>query len=159
MSQLILPPFHCFTYLQFILQPFCCFTYITAHSPVLLSLLLCHRLFTWRAVHVFQYLDMAILPLQPTHHAQFSDTLLVIIITKNVDKVLTCRQLPVPDLSAHDFIYLSINLQYHKMTKKTISYGDLKRLSMIALTETHYDFLEKWFGLCTLMKKLVFSVN
>ena len=37
---------------QLILQPFCCYTYITAHSPTLLSLLLCHRLFTqvtWRA--------------------------------------------------------------------------------------------------------------
>ena len=31
---------------QLILQPFCCFTYVTAHSPTLLSLLLCHKLFT-----------------------------------------------------------------------------------------------------------------
>ena len=39
---------------QFILQPFCCFTYITAHYPTLLSLLLRHRIFTyvtWRAAH------------------------------------------------------------------------------------------------------------
>ena len=36
---------------QFILQPFRCFTYVTAHSPTLLSLLLRHRLFTWRAAH------------------------------------------------------------------------------------------------------------
>ena len=39
---------------QLILQPFCSFTYVTAHSPTLLSLLLCHRLFTyvtWRAAH------------------------------------------------------------------------------------------------------------
>ena len=39
---------------QLILQPFHCFIYITAHSPTLLSLLLCHRLFTydtWRAAH------------------------------------------------------------------------------------------------------------
>ena len=37
---------------QLILQPFRCFTYITVHSPTLLSLLLCHKLFTyvtWRA--------------------------------------------------------------------------------------------------------------
>ena len=36
---------------QLILQPFRCFTYVTAHSPTLLSLLLRHRLFTcvtWR---------------------------------------------------------------------------------------------------------------
>ena len=32
---------------QLIHQPFCCFTYITAHSPTLLLLLLCHRLFTY----------------------------------------------------------------------------------------------------------------
>ena len=35
-----------------ILQPFRCFTYVTAHSPTLLPLLLCHRIFTyvtWRA--------------------------------------------------------------------------------------------------------------
>ena len=40
---------------QLILQPFRCFTCVTAHSPVLLSLLLRHRLFTyvtWRAAHV-----------------------------------------------------------------------------------------------------------
>ena len=40
---------------QLILQPFCCFTYIIAHSPILLSLLLHHRLFTyltWRATMV-----------------------------------------------------------------------------------------------------------
>ena len=39
---------------QLILQPFHCFTYITALSPTLLSLLLCHWLFTyviWQAAH------------------------------------------------------------------------------------------------------------
>ena len=36
---------------QLILQPFRCFTYDTAHSPTLLSLLLLHRLFTWRVSH------------------------------------------------------------------------------------------------------------
>ena len=39
---------------QRILQPFRCFIYVTAHSPTLLSLLLCHWLFTsvtWRAAH------------------------------------------------------------------------------------------------------------
>ena len=40
---------------QLILQPFSCFTNDTANSPTLLSLLLCHTLFTyvtWRAVPV-----------------------------------------------------------------------------------------------------------
>ena len=40
---------------QLVLQPFRCFTYVTAHSPILLSLLLGHRLFiyvTWRAAHI-----------------------------------------------------------------------------------------------------------
>ena len=39
---------------QLILQPFRCFTYVTAHSPTLLSLLLRHTIFTyvtWRAAH------------------------------------------------------------------------------------------------------------
>ena len=36
---------------QLILQPFRCFTYVTAHSPTLLSPLLRHRIFTWRAAH------------------------------------------------------------------------------------------------------------
>ena len=36
---------------QLILQPFHRFTYVTAHSPTLLSLLLRHKLFTWRAAH------------------------------------------------------------------------------------------------------------
>ena len=41
---------------QLVLQPFHCFTYVTAHSPTLLSPLLHHRLFTyvtWRAAHVW----------------------------------------------------------------------------------------------------------
>ena len=40
---------------QLILQPFRCLTNVTAHSPTLLSLLLCHRFFTyvtWRTAHV-----------------------------------------------------------------------------------------------------------
>ena len=39
---------------QLILQPFHCFTYVTAHSPTLFSLLLRHKLFTyvtWRGAH------------------------------------------------------------------------------------------------------------
>ena len=39
---------------QLILQPFRCFTYVTAHSQSLLSLLVRHKLFTyftWRAAH------------------------------------------------------------------------------------------------------------
>ena len=39
---------------QLILQPFRCFTYVTAHSQTLLPLLLRHRIFTyvtWRAAH------------------------------------------------------------------------------------------------------------
>ena len=36
---------------QLIFQPFRCFTYVTAHYSTLLSLLLRHRLFTWRAAH------------------------------------------------------------------------------------------------------------
>ena len=42
---------------QLILQPLRCFTYVTAHSPTLLSLLICHRIFTyvtWRAAHETQ---------------------------------------------------------------------------------------------------------
>ena len=38
-----------------ILQPFRCFTYVTVYSPTLLSVLLCHWLFTyvtWRTAHV-----------------------------------------------------------------------------------------------------------
>ena len=73
MSQLILQPFRCFTYVathsttlpslhlrrnsfynpsvasptsQLIVQPFRRFTYVTVHSPTLLSLLLRHKLFT-----------------------------------------------------------------------------------------------------------------
>ena len=39
---------------QLILQPYHCFTYIADHSPILLLLLLSHRLFTlvtWQAAH------------------------------------------------------------------------------------------------------------
>ena len=67
-SQFILQPFFRFSYVtssslnspgelillsvtsptsQLILQPFRCFTYVTVHSPTLLLLLLCHKLFTY----------------------------------------------------------------------------------------------------------------
>ena len=68
MSQLILQPFCCFTYITAhspILPSLylrhssfsnpCCFTYVTAHSSTRLLLLLRHWLFTyvtWRAAHV-----------------------------------------------------------------------------------------------------------
>ena len=43
---------------MFLLQPFRCFTYVTAHSSILLSLLLRHRLFTyvtWEPPMIFIY--------------------------------------------------------------------------------------------------------
>ena len=43
---------------QLILQPFCCFSYVTVRSQTLLLLLLHHKLFsyvTWRAAHVFNF--------------------------------------------------------------------------------------------------------
>ena len=60
MSQLVLQPFRCFTYVtvhsptilslllrhRLILQPFCHFTYVTAHSPTLPSLYLRHSSFS-----------------------------------------------------------------------------------------------------------------
>ena len=49
------PPFRRLPTSQLILQPFHCFTYVTVHSPTLLSPLLRHRIFTcftWRAAHV-----------------------------------------------------------------------------------------------------------
>ena len=52
---------------QVILKPFRCFTYITAHSPTLPSLLLHHRHFTyvtWRTAHdLFPYLIQNCMPL------------------------------------------------------------------------------------------------
>ena len=53
---------------QFILQPFHCFTYVTAHSPTLLSLLLCHRLITWRATHAGKAYDRAALTYRQLVH-------------------------------------------------------------------------------------------
>ena len=45
-SQLIPNPFCALPTSQLILQSFHCFTYVTVHSPTLLLLLLCHKLFT-----------------------------------------------------------------------------------------------------------------
>lgn len=59
-----------------------------------------HSSSTIKLQTMFQSLDMVILPLEPTHHTQFSDTLLDLIITNNVDKVLTHGQLPAPGFSA-----------------------------------------------------------
>ena len=57
-SQLILQPFHRFTYIigtsptsQLILQHFCCFIYATAHSTALPPLYLYHRHFTYITAH------------------------------------------------------------------------------------------------------------
>ena len=74
MSQLILQPFHCFTYIigtsptsKLILQLFCCFTYITAHSTTLPLLQLSHRHFTYVTGHSIT------LPLLHLGHSSFSN--------------------------------------------------------------------------------------
>ena len=57
MSQFILQPFFRFSYVTSRAPSpiFRRFTYVTAHSPTLLSLVLRHRLFTWRAAHGTKY--------------------------------------------------------------------------------------------------------
>ena len=67
---------------QLILQPFHCFTYITAHFPTLLLPLLRHRIFTyvtWRAAPTYQLaikashyvlLSRKIIRLSPLHNYQ-----------------------------------------------------------------------------------------
>ena len=60
---------------QLILQPFHCFTYVTDHSPTLLSLLLRHRFFTyvtWLAVHAnTTFLPFFIVTSSRISHCQF----------------------------------------------------------------------------------------
>ena len=100
-SQLIIQPFHCFTYVigtsltsQVILQPFRCFTYITAHSTTLLPLHLCHRSFynpsiasptSQLILQPFCHITY-ITAYSPTllllylHHSSFSKTLLSLLL-------------------------------------------------------------------------------
>ena len=84
---------------QLILQPFRCFTYVTAHSPILLSLLLCHRLFTyvtWRATHVCNTNLWAInQSVKMKMHRNFS----------NASCPIICLQIPV---SWCQILYISI---------------------------------------------------
>ena len=53
---------------QLILQPFHRFTYVTAHSPTLLSFLLCHWLFTYRHLASRPWFKILV----PEHNIDFS---------------------------------------------------------------------------------------
>ena len=52
---------------QLILQLFCCFTYVTAHSPTLLSLHLCHSSFSNHSVTLLHYRHFTYISWQATH--------------------------------------------------------------------------------------------
>ena len=63
---------------QLILQPFRCFTYVTAHSPILISPLLRHRIFTQLILQPFPRFTYITahsptLPLLHLRHSSFSN--------------------------------------------------------------------------------------
>ena len=91
--------------------------------------------YTEQLITAFQACDMTILPLEPTHHTRYSETLLDIISTNNPDRILTHGQVPAPGISGHDIIYVAYSLHCPKITHKTITYRDLKCIDDSVLTE------------------------
>ena len=91
--------------------------------------------YTQQLTTAFQVCDMTLLPLEATHHTQHSETLLDLIATSNPDRILTHGQLPAPGISAHDIIFIAYSLQCPKLTRKTITYRDIKRIDSATLLE------------------------
>lgn len=73
---------------------------------------------TKQLMTMFQALGLAILPLEPTHHTQFSDSLLDLIVTNKPDRVITHGQCAATGISAHDMIYLTYSLKCPKTKSK-----------------------------------------
>ena len=117
-SQLILQPFHHFTYVtahsstllshllhhRLILQCFRCFNYVTAHSPTLLLLLLHHRIFTyvtWPSLHL--------------RHSSFSNPSVALPTSQLILQLFRCFDY----VTAHSPTLLSLLLHHRFFTYVT----------------------------------------
>ncbi|KAJ4442462.1 hypothetical protein ANN_04048 [Periplaneta americana] len=77
--------------------------------------------------NMFESNNISILPSAATHHTQESETILDIIATTN-QLVLRNGQLPAPDISAHDIIFLEYSLYCPKYKPHKTSYRALKHI-------------------------------
>ena len=76
---------------QLILQPFRCFIYVTAHSPILLSLLLRHRLFTyvtWLAAHGYHKCTVTVVTLVNVFPVFLNSSLHLVKVYSNFSSVI-----------------------------------------------------------------------
>ena len=103
---------------QLILQPFHWLTYVTAHSPTLLLLLLCHRLFTYFTRRTAYGLLVAAL-----HSCWMSATHLVTSIWKSIITNNFYQLCPMEnDYSDYDLTLVSVYiLWYHILTLHDLS--------------------------------------
>jgi retron-type reverse transcriptase len=73
-------------------------------------------------------MNISILPLQPTHHSGNSSSLLDLIMTSNVNKVIQHGQLSAPPFSLHDLIYISYKMKCPKFKSKLTPMRSFRRI-------------------------------
>ena len=81
---------------------------------------------------IFQCLNMTILPLDPTHHTNESDTLIDLLIVSDPNEVVQAGQISVPAISRHDLIYCVLSHKIPKPEQKIITYRDFKNFDEAA---------------------------
>ena len=86
-----------------------------------------------RMCDLFESVNLNILPSDPTHHVGESHTLLDLAVTQCVDRVLHRGQMPAPEFSKHDLIYLAYDVRCAKRKAKTITCRSLKNVCKEAL--------------------------
>jgi len=78
-------------------------------------------------------LNLSACPLQPTYHAATCDSLLDLILTTNMGRVLKFGQFAVPGISRHDLIFVKYSIKLPKFKPKIISYRELNKIDNDAL--------------------------
>ena len=92
--------------------------------------------------HVLSMYDncgLQLLPLNSTHH----DSLLDLLLTKDIARVLEHGQVPAPGFSHHDLIYLSYSLKSPKFKAKFVTFRNIKNINLNALIENAENL--PWF--------------
>jgi hypothetical protein len=76
--------------------------------------------------NIFQSLGLTYLPLNPTFHTASSASLLDLIVVPDSDQVLNFGQVPVPGISHHDLVYVSLQIHSPKPKSQTIRHRNFR---------------------------------
>ena len=79
---------------------------------------------------ILMSLNLRMLLLKPTHHTNYADTLLDLIITSNSDLVSKYGQFPASGFSLHDLIFVSLRLKLPKSKPVTLLLRSFQNLNI-----------------------------